>query len=109
MNARRPIFSGYDRPCNFGWAERQITCDPNSARGRQMRGWRTTRLLIVRAASFRTWPGWRRIRPPPTSRPYNGRNEPEVQPFAPRGAANALRPRCTNTIGGSAPEASAEQ
>jgi len=30
-----------------------------------------TRSGLVRAASFRTWPGWRVDRPPPTSRgPY---------------------------------------
>jgi len=28
-----------------------------------------TRAWLVRAASFRTWPGWRVARPPPTSRP----------------------------------------
>jgi len=27
-----------------------------------------TRAGLVRAASFRTWPGWRVARPPPTSR-----------------------------------------
>jgi len=31
-------------------------------------GWRATRTALVRAASFRIWPGWRVARPPPTSR-----------------------------------------
>src|ERR1044071_9755951 len=36
-------------------------------RGRWEAG-QTTRAKLVTVASFRTWPGWRAVRPPPTSR-----------------------------------------
>ncbi len=49
-----------------GWSER-LSYVEDDFPGAAGSGWRTTRQMTVTVASFRTWPGYRRCRPPPAA------------------------------------------